>query len=199
MGEADRMQTPAHALEVLTFWFADRHAVYWFAGNAGFDAQIRLRFAATVAAASAGKLDEWAHTPDGWLALLIVLDQFRRNLYRDDARAWACDGKALTLALAGIARGDDQRVPAARRAFAYLPLEHAEDLALQNQCVELFVALGAVAGPVQRVAMESLLDYARRHQQVIERFGRFPHRNALLGRTSSSAELAWLAEPGAGF
>ncbi|HUH29953.1 MAG TPA: DUF924 family protein [Rhodanobacter sp.] len=193
------MQTPARALEVLTFWFADEHAVHWFAGNAGFDAQIRLHFAATVAAASDGQLDEWAHTPDGWLALLIVLDQFRRNLYRDDARAWAGDGKALALALAGIARGDDQRVPTARRAFAYLPLEHAEDLALQNRCVALFAALGVAAGPAQRATTDSFLDYARRHQRVIERFGRFPHRNALLGRTSTSAELAYLAEPGAGF
>ena len=195
------MRTPARALEVLTFWFADEHAVHWFAGYGGFDAQIRLHFAATVAAASDGELDEWVHTPDGWLALLIVLDQFRRNLYRDDARAWACDGKALALALAGIARGDDQRVPAGRRAFAYLPLEHAEDLALQHQCVALFAALCAVAGldPEHRILLESFLDYARRHQRVIERFGRFPHRNAVLGRTSTSAELAYLATPGAGF
>ncbi len=195
------MEVPARAREVLAFWFADGHAAHWFAGNAGFDAQIRVRFAATVDAASAGQLDEWAHTPEGWLALLIVLDQFRRNLYRDDARAWACDGRALALAVAGIARGDDQQPPPLQRAFAYLPLEHAEDLALQDQCVALFAALCAVAGldPGQRILLESFLDYARRHQQVIERFGRFPHRNALLGRASTSAELAYLATPGAGF
>jgi uncharacterized protein (DUF924 family) len=160
-----------------------------------------MRFAATVDVASTGQLDEWAHTPEGWLALLIVLDQFRRNLYRDDARAWACDGRALALAVAGIARGNDQRLPPLQRAFAYLPLEHAEDLALQHRCVALFAALCAMAGldPEQRILLESFLDYARRHQRVIERFGRFPHRNAVLGRTSTSAELPYLATPGAGF
>lgn len=195
------METPEGAQGVLDFWFADAHAAHWFAGNVGFDAQIRLHFAATVAAASAGELDEWAHSPDGWLALLIVLDQFRRNLYRDDARAWACDEQALALALAGIARGDDQRLPPLQRAFAYLPLEHAEDLALQQQCVALFTALCAVPGldSGERHLLASFLDYAQRHQRVIERFGRFPHRNAVLGRTSTSAELAYLATPGAGF
>ncbi|HEY9513156.1 MAG TPA: DUF924 family protein [Rhodanobacter sp.] len=195
------MGVPALAREVLAFWFADGHTPHWFARSTGFDAQIRTRFAAAVDAASAGQLDDWVHTPEGWLALLIMLDQFRRNLYRDDARAWACDGQALTLALAGIERGDDQRLPPLQRVFAYMPLEHAENLVLQHRCVALFAALCTVAGldPEQRILLESFLDYARRHQRVIERFGRFPHRNALLGRSGTSAELAYLALPGAGF
>lgn len=193
------MEVPADAREVLEFWFAQEHAAHWFVRSDAFDAQIRSQFGQTVEAASAGELDAWTRTPDGWLALLIVLDQFRRNMYRDDARAWACDEKTLALALAGIARGDDQRVPVSQRAFAYLPLEHAEDLGLQHRCVALFAALCAAAKPAQRSALESFLDYARQHRHVIESFGRFPHRNALLGRSSTSAELAWLAKPGAGF
>lgn len=184
---------------MLAFWFADENSAHWFAGNAEFDARIRSHFAATVDAASAEQLDEWVHTPEGWLALLLVLDQFRRNLYRDDARAWACDDKALTLALAGIERGDDRLLPPLQRAFAYMPLEHAEDLALQDRCVALFTVLCAVAAPGQRAVLDSFLDYARGHQQVIGRFGRFPHRNALLARRSTRAEMAYLATPGAGF
>ncbi len=193
------MEMPSLAQEVLVFWFADGHAAHWFARSAAFDAQIRLHFDTAVDAASAGRLDDWTHSPGGWLALLIVLDQFPRNLYRHDARAWRCDGKALTLALAGIARGDDQQLPPLQRAFAYMPLEHAEDLATQRHCVTLFEELCATAEPEQRIHLEGFLDYARRHRQVVERFGRFPQRNAMLGRTSSSAELAYLATHGAGF
>ena len=190
---------PPLAQEVLAFWFADAQAAHWFARSAAFDAQIRLRFDATVDAASAGRLDDWARTPGGWLALLLVLDQFRRNLYRRDARAWAADDHALALALAGIARGDDQQLPPLQRAFAYMPLEHAEDLAIQEQCVGLFETVCESSAPEQRIHLHGFLDYAYRHRQVIERFGRFPHRNAALGRTSTSAELAYRAKPGVGF
>lgn len=193
------MDAPSPAREVLAFWFAEGQTENWFASTAAFDAQIRLRFDTTVDAASAGRLDDWVCTPDGWLALLIVLDQFRRNLYRRDARAWAYDEKALAMALAGIARGDDQRLLPLQRVFAYLPLEHAEDLALQDRCVALFERLCASVEPKQRKPLLGFLDYARRHRQVIKHFGRFPHRNAALGRASSRAELAYLAVPGAGF
>lgn len=187
------------AQEVLAFWFAENQSKHWFASSATFDAQIRLRFDTVVDAASAGQLDDWSRTPAGWLALLIVLDQFRRNLYRRDARAWAYDDKALALVLAGIARGDDRQLLPLQRAFIYLPLEHAEDLLMQDRCVALFEQLCADAEPTQRKSLLGFLDYARRHRQVIKQFGRFPHRNAALGRGSTAAELAYLAAPGSGF
>ena len=193
------MNTIAEPDDVLDFWFAADNAARWFVRDDGFDAAIRQRFAPTVEAAGAGHLHGWTRTPGGWLALLIVLDQFPRNLYRDDARAFACDARALSTALQGLQRGDDLLLPVLHRAFAYLPLEHAEDLALQDRAVALFSALCAAAEPEQRAQVEEFLDYAQRHREVIVRFGRFPHRNAALGRASTRAELAYLAQPGAGF
>jgi uncharacterized protein (DUF924 family) len=187
------------AQDILAFWFAGENAASWFASDPAFDAQIRGRFGETAKMAADGALDDWATMPPGWLALLILLDQFSRNLHRQDSRAWGQDTKALALALAGIERGDDQQLPPLQRAFAYLPLEHAEDLAMQLRCVALFEALCAAAMPAQRTCLEGFLDFARRHLDVIERFGRFPHRNALLGRPSTPAELIFLAMPGAGF
>ena len=184
---------------VLAFWFAEESAAHWFAADAAFDAQIRTRFGAVATAAADGELDGWTRTPLGWLALLILLDQFSRNLHRNDAKAWAQDPKALSLALAGIERGDDQALPPLQRVFAYLPLEHAEDLAVQHRSVALFEALCAESQPEQRASFEGFLDYARRHRDVIERFGRFPHRNAVLGRSSTAEEAIYLAQPGAGF
>ena len=133
------------------------------------------------------------------LALLILLDQFPRNLYRDDPRAWAADASAQRVALSGLARSDDRQLPAVQRVFAYLPLEHAEDSALQQRSVELFEALLAEAAPERRQQFEDYLDYARRHREVIARFGRFPHRNATLGRVSTPQETLYLVQPGAGF
>ncbi|MEO8995488.1 MAG: DUF924 family protein [Rhodanobacter sp.] len=190
---------PPLAQQVLDFWLVESRAEDWFSSSVAVDEKVRSRFSTAVEAASVGQLDDWAHTPGGWLALLILLDQFRRNVYRNDARAWACDDKALALALAGIARGDDQQLPPLQRLFAYLPLEHAEDLALQDRCVVLFEKLCAGVEPGQRKPFLGFLDYARRHRQVIEQFGRFPHRNAVLGRASSSAEQTYLAAPDAGF
>jgi uncharacterized protein (DUF924 family) len=184
---------------VLAFWFAEENAARWFAADAAFDAQIRTRFGAVAAAAAGGQLDGWTRTPLGWLALLILLDQFSRNLHRNDAAAWAQDQKALKLALAGIERGDDRALPPLQRVFAYLPLEHAEDLAVQQRSVALFEALCAESGAEQRATFEGFLDYARRHRDVIARFGRFPHRNAVLGRPSTAQEAIYLAQPGAGF
>jgi uncharacterized protein (DUF924 family) len=128
-----------------------------------------------------------------------VLDQFPRNLYRNDPRAWAADASAQRVALSGLARGDDRQLPAVQRVFAYLPLEHAEDKALQQRSVELFEALCAEVPTEQRKPFEEFLDYARRHREVIVRFGRFPHRNVALGRPSTPEETLYLAQPGAGF
>lgn len=188
---------------ILTFWFGERPAGEpsgrWFNGGPAFDAEIRERFEGVVEVALNGGLEEWAATPRGRLALLLVLDQFPRNLFRGAARAFAGDPRALTLALDGIARGDDRALPPLLRVFCYLPLEHAEDPVLQDRCVELFTALRGETGPPEENLFDGFLDYARRHREVIARFGRFPHRNAVLGRADTATETAYLAEPGAGF
>lgn len=185
--------------DVLDFWFDEASAAHWFVASDTFDAQIRARFATAVQRAATGQLETWTATPAGWLALLILLDQFPRNLYRGDPRAWATDLDAQRVALSGLARGDDRQLPAIQRVFAYLPLEHAEDRALQQRSVALFDALHAQAPAGQQEKFANFLDYARRHRAVIERFGRFPHRNAALGRASSEDEVTYLAQPGAGF
>jgi uncharacterized protein (DUF924 family) len=190
---------PATAQDVLDFWFAEAGVAHWFAADAAFDAQIRTRFGKAVEAAANGRLDDWMATPPGWLALLILLDQFPRNLYRDDPRAWAADARAQRVALSGLAHGDDRQLPAVQRVFAYLPLEHAEDSALQQRSVDLFEALCAEVPTERRKQFEEFLDYARRHREVIARFGRFPHRNATLGRVSTPEETLYLVQPGAGF
>ena len=185
--------------DVLDFWFDPAHAAHWFAKDAAFDEQIRRRFAVAADDAAQGRLDAWASNPADWLALLILLDQFPRNLHRGDAQAWAADVKAQRIALSGLAGGFDQALPPLQRVFAYLPLEHAEDMGLQQRAVTLFEALHAQAPVAERARFAEFLDYARRHREVIARFGRFPHRNAVLGRSSTPDELSWLAQPGAGF
>jgi len=185
--------------DVLDFWFDSATEALWFAQDDAFDASIRERFGDTLAAARRGELDAWAETPEGWLALLIVRDQFSRNLYRDDARAWADDPATQAIALEGVARGFDHRLSPLQRVFAYLPLEHAESLGLQKHCVRLFERLVSDQPAAVRSHFEHFLDYARRHHDVIDRFGRFPHRNAALGRADTPAEQAYLATPGSGF
>ena len=185
--------------DVLEFWFDPAHAANWFAKDPAFDEEIRRRCAAAVEDAAHGRLDAWADTPAGRLALLILLDQFPRNLHRGDAQAWAADVKAQRIALSGLAGGFDQALPPLQRVFAYLPLEHAEDMGLQQRAVTLFEALHAQAPVAGRARCAEFLDYARRHREVIARFGRFPHRNAVLGRDSTAAEREYLAQPGAGF
>ncbi|GGA11831.1 DUF924 family protein [Dyella caseinilytica] len=191
--------TPRDASAVLAFWFDPAHHDEWYASHPAFDALIRERFAHQVELAAAGKLMDWAATLEGWLALLIVLDQFPRNLYRRDSRAWAQDLRAQQLALSGIEEGFDRQLPAIQRVFAYMPLEHAEDIELQRRAVTLFEALCNDVPPDERDRYDGFLDYARRHEAVIARFGRFPHRNGVLGRVSTSEEQRYLAEPGAGF
>ena len=185
--------------DVLGFWFDPAHAANWFVKDAAFDEAIRQRFAAAVEEARQGRLDGWAENPADWLALLILLDQFPRNLHRGDARAWAADVKAQRMALSGLDGGFDQALPPLQRVFAYLPLEHAEDMGLQQRSVELFEALCTQVPAAERAPFAGFLDYARRHRAVIARFGRFPHRNAVLGRDSTAAEEEYLAQPGAGF
>lgn len=194
-------------LEVLDFWFGnpadstsdDANTSRWFKRDDDFDAHIRQHFGSTVVAARAGELDAWAHTPRGWLALLIVLDQFPRNMYRDSAQAFASDVQAQRLVLDGLVRGDARELQPIERVFCYVPLEHAEDAGLQQRNVELFTALRDRVDEAQGERFSIFLECARRHQMVIERFGRFPHRNHVLGRVSTDAEQAYLAQPDAGF
>ena len=198
------MTDPSSA-EVRAFWFlpdtgagtAAGFRPEWFRKDPAFDESIRARFGPLVERAltlPAGAPPAWGAAPDDVLAEILVLDQSPRNLYRGQPRAFAGDARALALALALIARGDDRRLRPLERLFAYLPLEHAEDLALQDRSVDLFSALAA-----GHEGFGEVLDYAERHRDVIRRFGRFPHRNAALGRASTPAEVEYLAQPGSGF
>lgn len=193
--------------DVLNFWFNElgkSHdydpalAKRWFATDAALDQQIEERFVERVHAAGRGELDAWADEPASCLALLVLLDQFTRNIFRGDAAMYQYDAKALALAETALKRGYDFRVHPVQAVFLYLPLEHAEDLEQQELAVVLFRALVSRVAPEYRAKYEGFLDYAYAHHDVIARFGRFPHRNALLGREDSEAERAYLST-GAGF
>ena len=188
------------AAEVLAFWFGEpgspdhgKSRAAWFRKDADFDAQIRQRFLALHASAALGEREHWREAPGTLLALVIVLDQFSRNLYRDDARAFSQDAAALAAAQEMIRRGWDRGRLPVERQFIYLPFEHAEDLALQDRSIELFTALEAFP------ETKGLTQWAEKHRVIIRRFGRFPHRNAALGRASTPEEIAFLKEPGSGF
>jgi uncharacterized protein (DUF924 family) len=187
------MTTPG---AVLDFWFADGPDTWrmaWFKPDAAFDAAIAEHFGATLAAAATGAHDEWAATAKGALALAIVLDQFPRNLFRGQAQAFATDAQALALARAAIARRHDLALRPTQRVFLYLPFEHSEAMADQDTSVALFEGLRDVPAMARA---DGAIDYAWRHRAVIARFGRFPHRNAALGRASTPDEVAWLAAGG---
>ncbi len=185
---------------VLEFWFGASDAAefgrprkLWFEKSAAFDALVRDRFLETYEAAVGGRLDAWNGRPLGALALVVALDQFPRNMFRGSPRAFAADPLALAIARGIVARGFDAALAPAQRTFVYLPFEHAEDLAAQRESLRLFERL---AGDALRA---DLMTYAMRHYAVIERFGRFPHRNAILGRASTPDEIAFLAQPGSSF
>jgi uncharacterized protein (DUF924 family) len=171
---------------VLTFW-RKAGPKKWFTKDTSFDDEIRARFLATYEAAAADRLADWEHTAEGALALTIALDQFPRNMFRNDARTYAADPLALAVAKRAIARGFDQRVPAPEWQFFYLPFEHSEALPDQERCCALFAAAGDA----------DLLKWAELHADIIRKFGRFPHRNAMLGRSTTPEEQAFL--DGGGF
>ena len=171
---------------VMTFW-REAGPDKWFEKDALFDDAIRTRFLATYEAAAEGKLSAWEATPEGVLALTIVLDQFPRNMFRGSARAFATDPLARIVSMRALDRGDDQKIEPTLRGFLYLPLMHSERLADQDRCVALHRALGNAEN----------LKYAEEHADIIRRFGRFPHRNATLGRSTTADEQAFL--DGGGF
>jgi uncharacterized protein (DUF924 family) len=189
------------ACAVLDCWFGAPHAPtfgqarkLWFSRDTAFDAMLLERFGTLIDAARGGSLDNWTETPLGALALVIVLDQFSRNCYRDTPGAFAADHQALRIAQEMIASGADRLLPTVHhRAFAYLPFEHDETLASQHESLRLFRQLQGEPGGA------SYYSSALRHAGVIERFGRFPHRNAQLGRQSTAEETAFLKEPGSSF
>ncbi|HEY9080592.1 DUF924 family protein [Magnetovibrio sp.] len=180
---------------ILTFWFGEsdseaygQNRAAWFTKDPAFDAKIRTRFARVIDAAALGQLDMMAESPEGAVALVVVLDQFPRNVYRDVARAFENDAHALHIAKQAIEKGFDREVIPVMRKFLYLPFEHSENLADQERALELFSALGGED-----------LEWAQKHHVIIARFGRFPHRNGVLGRLSTPEEKAFLSEPGSSF
>ena len=177
------------AQNVLHFWFEELTDKQHFVKDAALDETIRMRFGAVLVAAAQCELFAWRATPAGRLAEIIVLDQFSRNIYRGTPPAFAQDALALALAQELVASGQDQLLSTAQRRFAYMPYMHSESALIHAQAVQLFAQPG----------LENGLDFELRHQVIIDRFGRFPHRNALLGRTSTAEEMAFLNEPGSSF
>ena len=184
------------AAEILDFWFGPPAHVAraaWFRKDAAFDAMIGERFGPAVDAALAGAFHDWTATPRGTLARVLLLDQFTRNLHRKTPRAFAGDTEALAMATAAVDRGDDRVLDRFERWFLYMPFEHAENLAAQQRSLALFGALAAESGN------RGDLEWAEKHAVIVRRFGRFPHRNAILGRASTPEEIAFLQEPGSRF
>jgi uncharacterized protein (DUF924 family) len=179
----------AAARAVLAFWFDETPPDKWFAKDAALDQAIAERFGALRDAVLAGGAAGWEGEPDTLLAAIVLLDQFSRNIHRGSAEAFAGDALALDLTHRALARGWDEAIPAERRAFLYMPLMHAEDREEQRLSIQCFTRLGNPEN----------LDFARQHRVVIDRFGRFPSRNAALGRASTEAEKAYLSQPGAGW
>lgn len=177
------------AQDVLHFWFDQSTPQQWFQKDAAFDTAIRDRFAALHASAAQGELWEWRTTASGRLAEVIVLDQFSRNLLRDQPQAFSQDGMALALAQEAVRQGLDVHLPSTQRAFLYMPYMHSESRRVQAESVRLFTALGNANN----------LDFAHQHQVIVERFGRFPHRNQVLGRASTPEETTFLQQPGSSF
>jgi uncharacterized protein (DUF924 family) len=190
------------AQDVLDFWFlpagSEQHGQArpeWFRKDERFDEQVRARFGALIGQAVAGGLRDWdLEGPRGTLARIIVLDQFTRNAWRGTPRAFEGDALALAAARHLVHSGADRQLTPVERWFAYMPFEHAEDARTQEQSVELYTALA-----YEHAGFDDALDYAHRHRGVIARFGRFPHRNPILGRASTQEELEFLSQPGSRF
>ena len=200
------MQAPRQ--DLLHWWFGQGTSAteiaaekqrLWFGYRPQQDAEARERFGALVEQALNGDLQDWAELPEGWLALVLLLDQLPRMIHRDTPRAFAGDERAQQLVRDGLAHGGDMLLSPIQRVFIYLVLEHAENLAVQDLAVAHFTALRDIAAEHEQALFRDFLDYAERHREVISRFGRFPHRNAILGRDSCDAEQSFLQQPGSSF
>lgn len=175
--------------DIIDFWFSKRVKPFWFKKSSEFDREIEQRFFDTYQLAKTGTLDNWRNDSDAALALIIVLDQFPRNMFRDTPQAFATDSKAVELTKYAVARNYQRNLSPEQQAFLYMPLMHSENRIDQTQCVELFRKLGRANN----------LKFAIKHQEIIDRFGRFPHRNQILGRESTPAEREFLTQPGSSF
>jgi len=193
---------------ILTYWFgndpdnaalAKDRADLWWSKNVEADQEIRQRFEGDVELAAAGQLDGWRATPRGRLALIVLTDQFPRNIYRDSPRAFAFDAKAIQWSLEGIELGADRALRPVERTFFYLPLEHSEQLEHQERSVGMFHELLPLVDAEQKEIFEHYLNFAVLHRDIVARFGRFPHRNQILGRSSTAEELYFLSQPGSSF
>jgi len=207
------MSTPAaneSAERVLQLWFGDlaedgtvdaAHSQRWWKKDPDFDAEIRNRFAGLLASAASGDLDSWQADPRSALAFVILCDQLSRNMYRDTADAFAFDAIALKASRAALEAGHDQKLPDLQAYFLFMPFMHSERLGDQRECIRLFEERAEQAAPGSRVRemLANGAHYGRRHMEIIERFGRFPHRNQVLGRESTAEEVAFLAQPGSSF
>lgn len=187
---------------ILSFWFMeqeltapqiDRRMDTWFGEDIAFDEEIKSEFADDVARASEGQLDYWAKQPRGRLALILLLDQFRRNIYRGTAQAFEKDPAALKLCVEGAMAKNDQGLTPIQRAFFYMPLQHAESKKVQAKSCELFNKLAEVVSPTYRETFSTMAQFAELHRDIVEQFGRFPHRNTLLGRENTAEESEYLA------
>lgn len=197
------------ASSVIEFWFgpldaddstvAGRQSELWWGKNAETDREIRDRFEPQVQAAGAGELDAWTDTPQGWLALILLLDQFPRNIYRDTPGMYRFDDRARSLCEEGLDAGIDSSLRLIQRVFFYLPLEHSESADDQARCVDLMRGLAREAPNDHKAVFENFVDFAEAHRKVVDRFGRFPHRNAILGREPTAEEIEFLEQPGSSF
>lgn len=193
---------------ILSYWFGEQiddvmtaqsQAPLWWKKNAPVDAEIKSRFSDCVVHAGAGRLDEWAQEARGRLALILLCDQFTRHIYRNTPQAFSLDYRAQAWTREGLAQQADQALRPIERVFFYLPLEHSEAMADQDEVVRLFESLKASVDKGAQQVFDGFLNYAIRHRDIIARFGRFPHRNAALGRTSTEEEIAFLKQPGSSF
>lgn len=191
--------------DILSYWFGDSADMsdarfeLWFGKDPEVDREIRDRFGAALEEAGRGEFDSWKDSARSCLALIVLLDQFPRNVHRNDARSFAFDRKAREVAIEGIERGFDQGLSLYARLFFYLPLEHSEEMNLQERSVELYGKLLADAPAELKQSFEMVYNYALRHREIIARFGRFPHRNQVLGRASTDEELEFLKGPDSSF
>lgn len=198
-------EIPSRAHAILAFWFMDnngsnygKYSKTWFTQNADFDQQIRQKFFTDYEKASVGDYDQWIADPESAIALIILLDQFPRNLFRNDPRSYSSDDQALSIAKHLVTIGADRKLIAVYRLFIYMPFEHSENIEDQEQCIALMTSL-IKDEPELKSELQGSLEYAIRHRDVIERFGRFPHRNTILGRQSTDEEIEFLKLLGSGF
>lgn len=194
--------------DVLKFWFGSldsegradaEHAQRWWKKDDEFDSAIRQFFGVVHEALAHGQREEWLGSARGTLAYVIVLDQFSRNMFRGSGRMFERDPQALRASLVGIDRGFDRELALDERGFLYMPLMHSEDIAMQDRCVALFSAFRDEVSGDAKKSIANSVDFAIRHRDIVQRFGRFPHRNGLLGRTSKGEEIEFLLEPGSSF